>query len=132
MFTEPAPSDLPILGLTTIAANDSEITIITPKSADDLRMSIFKHAPRGPFYVCYYHPMVKKWYRIYNTDTRDYHAFNSAFIGLTETEALWSKVTAMNNMRDRTRKIATAHGMSPYNPYEKPGQIVTNVIPFQP
>ena len=100
---------LVILGVTSIAANDDEMKVFSPNTVVALRLDIFRCAPTGRFHICYYQPFLRKWYRLYDVRAQRHMVFDWPFVNPDTCDVIWSKIQAMNKMRDRIQAVADRH-----------------------
>lgn len=92
------------LGITCIAANKSEMTILYPKDADMLRVSVANFAPKAHFYICYFHPKREVWYRVHDPQTKAPMVYKSPFLTKSQAETVWTRAQAMWRMETQGGK----------------------------
>lgn len=121
---------LAILGVTSIAANDDEMKVFSPSTVEALRLDIFRCAPTGRFHICYYEPFVRKWYRLYDVPAQRHMVFDRPFVNPDKCELIWSKIQAMNEMRDRTQAVADRHPQAEAFRQSNRPHTDSKIIPF--
>lgn len=119
-----------VLGVKSIAANDDEIKVFSPCNAAEFRMDICRYAPVGRFYICYYNPLLKEWYRLYDVPAQRHMIFEKAYISPKQCDALWSKIEAMNYMRDQTQDLVNRHANAGACIKTKRPHNHSNILPF--
>jgi len=109
MFNKSRKNLRPLIGITTVAANDDVMMTFSPTSYEDFRTKVFEHAPEAWFHICCYHPIAGKWYIIRNADNNTRMICKRAFIDKDTGDNAWSKINTMMRIHSRAERNASTY-----------------------